>query len=331
MVSGLPFRPLCHKDYNRCALVRLTAPGNKVTEELRNKLLHVCHLIKELYEKADLSTAGCGLRQIDISQDYSGCLFVRYSSHLETMNVLVNRMFGEGFNCAQSQYKSNTTCVQAVKDHHAFVKNGRSLPEERWKGYNKSGYTMGFGGSSVDCSNQLTKWTSQKEVDLQQKTFDCYPKVMTRIEGSFYTYTWLEIVKLLTKIGWLAAQTKVKLVAHRINGGDEEEADRPDNQRLLRHLTTDTEIPELWNSWSACSNGTIIIVTEKKIAILFSENTNTRKIYGVKSQTYKQLPAEEAPLLTELQLKKLAIQFGLPDGKVNTVLDLRGAQKLLKE
>ena len=262
MESGPPFRPLCHKDYNRCALIRLTAPGNKVSEQLRNKLLHVSNLIKELYEKADLSTAGCGLRQIDISQDYSGCLFARYSSHLKTMNVLVRRMFGEGFTCAQGQYKSNTTCVQACKDHPAFVRNSRSLAEERMKAYNKSGYTMGMGGSAVDCSNQMTKWTSQKEEDFQQKTFACYPKVMTRIEGSFYTYTWLENCKLLTKIGWLAAQTKVKLVAYRINGGEEEEKARPDNQRLLRHLTTDTEVPEYWNSWSACSNGTIIIVTE---------------------------------------------------------------------
>jgi len=54
-------------------------------------------------------------------------------------------------------------------------------------------------------------------------------------------------------------------------------------------------------------------------------------MYGVKSQTYKQLPAEDDPGLTERQLTKLAVQFGLPGGKVNTVIDLRDTQKLLKE
>ena len=50
MEAGEVFRPLCHTDYNRCALIRITPPGNKVTAKLRTNLLHVCHLIKELYE-----------------------------------------------------------------------------------------------------------------------------------------------------------------------------------------------------------------------------------------------------------------------------------------
>ena len=41
----------------------------------------------------------------------------------------------------------------------------KALPEERSKIYNKFAATIGMGGATLDLGNQLTKWTSHKEVD----------------------------------------------------------------------------------------------------------------------------------------------------------------------
>ena len=97
-----------------------------------------------------------------------------------------------------------------------------------------------MGGASFDLGNQLTKWTSQKEVDYLQKTMKCFPHCMLRIEVAKYTYTWKEIYHLLSPEGWAEAQEKVRLIARRINGEEGDERARPDNERLLRHLTTNT-------------------------------------------------------------------------------------------
>jgi len=44
-----------------------------------------------------------------------------------------------------------------------------------------------------------------------------------------------------------------------------------------------------------------------------------------------ELPIEEDPVLDERQMKRLALMFGLPGGKVNTVINLRHTQKLMSD
>ena len=46
-------------------------------------------------------------------------------------------------------------------------------------------------------------------------------------------------------------------------------------------------------------------------------------MYGVKSKTYWDLPAEDSDELSERQMKRLALMFGLPGGRDVTAVDLR--------
>ena len=46
-------------------------------------------------------------------------------------------------------------------------------------------------------------------------------------------------------------------------------------------------------------------------------------MYGVKSKTFWDLPDEDSDELSERQMKRLALMFGLPGGRAVIVVDLR--------
>ena len=96
-------------------------------------------------------------------------------------------------------------------------------------------------------------------------------------------------------------------------------------------LTSDTSAQDLFDSAYVASKGTYIVLTDQKIAIIYSQNLDTNRIYGVRSRVYNELPIEEDPVQDERQMKRLALMFGLPEGKVNTVINLRHTQKLMND
>jgi len=91
-------------------------------------------------------------------------------------------------------------------------------------------------------------------------------------------------MKFLEVEGWNEAQEKIHEHAFRINGGELEELVHPVPERLLMQLTTDTSAQDLFDSAYKASEGTYIVVTDHKIAILYSQNLDTNRIYGVKSK-----------------------------------------------
>ena len=105
------------------------------------------------YAKAKLSDRGIGFRQIDLTQDYSGCIFIRHANDVKAMNILVKRAFGEEYEGAQGQYKSFTTMIQSVRPHRSFMKDGRALPKYRIKAYGKTNNTTMMGGASMFIGN----------------------------------------------------------------------------------------------------------------------------------------------------------------------------------
>jgi len=97
-------------------------------------------------------------------------------------------------------------------------------------------------------------------------------------------------------------------------------------------LTTDTSAQDVFDSAYVHSKGTYIVVTNHKIAILYSQNSDTKRIYGVRAKVWGDLPLyEDEPVQDERQMKRLALMFGLPGGRVNTVINLRHTQKLMSE